>query len=348
MIKEKEKSWQILKGCCVIAVLCIHCRTGTEFDDRSWNFWYWFLLRQVVDFAVPIFFFAAGYFVNEKKILDNFSAYLEVRLKKLIVPLYLWATVYTGINLLLDILMNSETDMSIVAFNWITGRVGTPFYFVLVLIQFTILLPILMRLSKTKLGSFIVVTVVGIWYFILYLFMAKHQDLFSGYETICLTWLSVYYAGILCKKKAWKGYGNCLQRWILVIVMLLVSIMEGLLLYKLGISVGIAVSQTRISSVGWSFALINLFLFYRGKINLSSSKWLRLLNYIGDNSFGIFFVHCLFRKAGNYVIPYVPFANECLPLYQMIQFTIMLIGSIITIWCIKKVFKTKASEIWGV
>lgn len=344
----KQKSWQILKGLSIVAVLLIHCKTGTEYETFSANFNYWIVLRQFINFAVPVFFFASAYFVNTKKVLGSFGSYFKPRFKKLIVPFYVWATIYTVINIGFDILTRSPIDMKDTFINWITGRVGTPFYFVLVLIQFTLLLPILVRLSETLKGKIAVYGVCGLWIGIVYAYNYIAKDSLPVYETVFLTWLVMYFSGLLCRKNTWNGKGSAAVRWLMLIGAVALGVGETLLMMSKDVSVGAAVSQTRASSLLFSFALINVFLYYKEKLDNSKGIVSQLLLFIGNNSFGIFFIHCIFRKFSNFIIPYFPFANQILPIYQIIQFVFMLVGSVAAIWVIQKIFRNKSSLLFGV
>lgn len=344
----KQKSWQILKGLCIAAVLFIHCKTGTEYETFSANFNYWIFLRQFINFAVPVFFFASAYFVNTKKVLGSFGSYFKPRFKKLIIPFYVWATIYTVINVGFDILTRSPISVKETFINWITGRVGTPFYFVLVLIQFTLLLPLLVRLSESLKGKIAVYGVCGLWIGIVYAYNYIAKDSLPVYETIFLTWLIMYFSGLLCRKNAWKGKGNVVVRWLMLFGAVVLGVGETLLMMNNDISVGAAVSQTRASSLLFSFALINLFLHYKERLDKSNGIVSQILMFMGNNSFGIFFIHCIFRKFSNFIIPFFPFANKILPLYQVIQFVFMLVGSVAAMWVIQKIFRNKSGLLFGV
>ena len=117
---------------------------------------------------------------------------------------------------------------------------------------------------------------------------------------------------------------------------------------KNSVSVGAAVSQTRLSSLLFSFALINLFICYKDRLDSTKGFVSNVLVFIGNNSFGIFFIHCIFRKFSNFIIPYFPFANQILPVYQVIQFVFMLLGSVVAMWIIRKVFRSKSGLLFGV
>lgn len=344
----KQKSWQILKGLCIAAVLFIHCKTGTEYEVFSPNFNYWLILRQFINFAVPVFFFASAYFVNTKKVLGSFGSYFKSRFKKLIVPFYVWATIYTVINVGFDILTRTPIDIKTTFINWVTGRVGTPFYFVLVLIQFTLLLPLLVRLSETLKGKIVVYGTCGLWISIVYAYNYIAKDSLPVYETVFLTWLIMYFSGLLCRKNSWEGKGNVVTRWLMMLGAIILGIGETLLMMSNDVSVGAAVSQTRASSLLFSFALINLFLHYKERLDKSNGIIAQILMFMGNNSFGIFFIHCIFRKFSNFVIPFFPFANKILPLYQVIQFVLMLSGSVVAMWIIQKIFRNKSGLLFGV
>ena len=67
--KTKDAYWQYIRGICIICVILIHCKTGIEYKNDilgSWNFDYWIVMRQLINFPVAIFIFLAGYFTNIK------------------------------------------------------------------------------------------------------------------------------------------------------------------------------------------------------------------------------------------------------------------------------------------
>ena len=345
---SKDISWQFLKGLCIFAVLLIHCRTGAEFSTTSWNYHYWIILRQFINYAVPVFFFAAAFFVNFEKVKKGYGGYLKKRLIQLIIPFFIWSTIYTVINIGFDLITRTPIDIKMTIFNWVTGRVGTPFYFVLVLVQFTLLLPLLVRLSENKVGRIGVFIVGTLWCAGSYVYMIVTKRTLIAYETICLTWLPIYFMGLLCKKYSWNGIGNRILRWLVVAVALLLEIAEAYGLRCLGVEIGGCVSQTRISSLIFSLAIINLFLGYREKLNNNRNLMVAVFLYLGNNSFAFFFIHCIFRKFSNFILPYVPYIGLILPIYQMLQLICMIMCSLIAILVIKKIFRKLSTMLFGV
>lgn len=79
--KTKNVYWQYVRAICIICVVLIHCKTGIGYKDsgsESWNFHYWLIMRQFINFPVAIFVFLSGYFINIKtfsktNIKDSFT-----------------------------------------------------------------------------------------------------------------------------------------------------------------------------------------------------------------------------------------------------------------------------------
>ena len=66
-LMTKDVYWQYVRGICIICVIIIHCMNGIGYEhglDSSWNFYYWFLMRQLINFSCTIFIFLSGYFTK--------------------------------------------------------------------------------------------------------------------------------------------------------------------------------------------------------------------------------------------------------------------------------------------
>ena len=72
----KDQFWQGIRGIAIIAVVLIHCKTGMGYIQGTdalskFNFSYWFILRNIITFAVAVFLFMSGYFVNIEKAIKE-------------------------------------------------------------------------------------------------------------------------------------------------------------------------------------------------------------------------------------------------------------------------------------
>lgn len=69
MSNEKNIYWQSVRGICILAVVLIHSLQCYDFNNGI------VIIRQIINFAVAIFVFMAGYFVNIDKVSsERFSA----------------------------------------------------------------------------------------------------------------------------------------------------------------------------------------------------------------------------------------------------------------------------------
>lgn len=64
-MERKREYWQTIRGVCILAVVLIHALGGFNYaHDYDTEF---VILRQIINFAVAIFVFMAGYFVSVDK-----------------------------------------------------------------------------------------------------------------------------------------------------------------------------------------------------------------------------------------------------------------------------------------
>jgi len=72
-MKEKREYWQSIRGICILAVVLIHSLGGFDYStDYNTAF---IILRQIINFAVAIFVFMAGYFVDVDALSDKKFSY---------------------------------------------------------------------------------------------------------------------------------------------------------------------------------------------------------------------------------------------------------------------------------
>lgn len=61
-MESKREYWQSVRGICILAVVLIHSLGG--FDYSAGYNTEFIILRQIINFAVAIFVFMSGYFVE--------------------------------------------------------------------------------------------------------------------------------------------------------------------------------------------------------------------------------------------------------------------------------------------
>lgn len=80
-MKAKDSFWQGVRGMSILSVVLIHCLRGYA-TDNTLSIFILITIRQVLNFAVAVFIFLAGYFVNVKIITSadfNYKQWLVKR-----------------------------------------------------------------------------------------------------------------------------------------------------------------------------------------------------------------------------------------------------------------------------
>lgn len=282
----KRAYWQSIRGVCIMAVVLIHSLGGFDYSvDHNTEF---VVLRQIINFAVATFVFMAGYFVNIIKITDekfNYKNWLICRGGRLCIPYIIWSTLYSGMTLFKQIHKGLEINGIGFVYRFIVGKSAAPFYYIVVLIQLTIITPWLVRVAKrnTALSKALYLVTPA------YLIYIYTWNLITGtpprlYETPFMAWFGFYYMGIRvrCGQKL-----EC--NGIVVIGAILVSCAEALVLRKLGMNLSFYTSQITVGSFLYSIAVVGWFL-KKSEITYWKSKF---LSRIGDCSYGIFYIHMM-------------------------------------------------------
>ena len=216
---------------------------------------------------------------------------------RLLVPFLIWSLFYSGITLIQTILKGGEIDVVRLIYHFLIGKASTPLYYIVVLLQLTILAPMLVKAiqnhNKVYKWFWMVTPVYLIWIYIFNFATGKAPLL---YGTLFPAWFIFFYLGLVMKQK--QDYIHRLVKrfarpyWILFAFVF--ELIEACLLLKIGCNSNFASSQIKISSFLYSFAII---LYLLNKVSKREDKieigWIRrFMNYVGNNSYGIFYVHC--------------------------------------------------------
>ena len=283
-MERKREYWQSIRGICILAVVLIHSLGGFDYTvgyDAEF-----IILRQVINFAVATFVFMSGYFVPVEKICNKDFSYKDWILNRggrLGVPFVIWSLLYSGISLAKDIHHGVSVNWLGYVYRFVVGKAATPFYYIVVLIQLTVITPWLVNVvkdSKTIKNFLWLITPC----LLLYIYVWNLTTGYSPrlYETLFPAWFGFYYLGInvRCGLKLKCSGGK-------VLIAGAISCVEALALRKLGMSVGFYTSQITVGSFLYSIAVIGWIL----KQSDTQGGNTKRLGRIGDCSYGIFYVH---------------------------------------------------------
>jgi len=324
-------------------VVLIHCKTGIGYEKApfdAWNFDYWIIMRQFINFPVAIFIFLAGYFVNIERVKKSTTSYMINRGKRLLVPFLIWSSFYT---LLTIYFAGGKVSVSDTLFKLVFGLSSIQLYFIPVLLQLAVLTPFLIKAIQSRRGTKLLLLVTPIYLIGLYAYAIVYKSQFAFYQTFFPAWFIFYYVGLWIKINGYKPLFKKNQIFngaLCCVIGLSLSIIEGYGLLALGFPEDFATIQIKVSSIFYAFAIINLLLVIKPYMEKMEIKWLKIL---GDDSYGIFYVHLFWIMISYIILWYVPLIGEVLPAYQLLQVVFVVSLSCLSIFMIKAIMGRKLS-----
>jgi len=344
--KNREQFWQAMRGICIISVVLIHCRMGTDFKDAgpwSFNYHYWLILRQFVDFPVAFFMFMAGYFINIKGVSAQPGQFISQRAKRIMIPYLVWSVFY----LVLQIQLGNSMSIRTIAYKLATGDAYIQLYFVIALLQLTILTPLLTRCMRNTYLNLVCLLITPVYLIWLYLYCFVYHQQFPLYLTLFPAWLIFYYLGMKLQRYPVPARPDSPGRdlfnagW-LAAGALLLSCIECYYLLAAGQCTFFAVSQVKISSFLYAAAVIHYFFVIR-----RYNPWAPpLLVKIGNYSFGIFFIHPFFLIVIDKILSWFPVFCECLIGTHLIQLAGALLLSYYAVVIARRILGEKVARLW--
>lgn len=234
----------------------------------------------------------------------------------------------------------------------LTGKAQAQLYYILVLVELTLLTPLLMKAVDNIKISVLILSITPVYLLITsaYRYYTRAELSWMGRD-FC-AWIIFYYFGILVKRFGWKEINKkFLVR--LYFVALTISITEGFIVnYKLGMF-SMAIGQINLTTMIYSMAVISLIMnrcrksranlsLQNDKTNTLNGKIPQALVYIGDISFGIYFCHTFALRCVSFILRRVGMMDIFpLPLIQLIQFSLTLVGSVIGIYMVQRIDKKR-------
>jgi len=255
----------------------------------------------------------------------------------------MWSAFYTLINIIVS---NGDVNFLKTLAKLLLGLSSGPLYFIVVLLQLTVLTPVLIRSIQADRGTKFLFLVTPIYFLILYSYCVIYKTQMPFYQTFFPGWFIFYYFGLWIKI---RGYEPIFRRNQLInsilccLIGLVFSIIEAYWLISIGFPVGFACSQIKISSFFYAFTVINLLMVIKPHID-NYSKEITWLRFIGDNSFGIYYVHMFWIMISNKIFSSIILLVDIVPLFQLMQLVFTLLFSCISISITKKIIGEEISR----
>ena len=186
-ITKKSQYWQMVRGICILAVIMIHCPSGQNYTDLDYTVWV--ILRQFINFPVAMFIFLAGYFMTPEKTQGDYKTFLFKRGVRLLLPYLVWSCIYLFKTAIFD-----GITLRHIVYALICGKAATPFYYIVVMIQLTIITPWLVRRRKKRMYL-----ITPAYLVIIYTYNIVTGTVPLLYETLFPAWFFFYLLGMDCR-----------------------------------------------------------------------------------------------------------------------------------------------------
>lgn len=339
-VSERIEYFDVLRGLAIFSVVAIHSSdSGLQFGKESINFNFTVLWRNILNFGVPLFLAISGFFLAKKPIVKSseYFEFIKKQILKVYFPLLIWSLVWLSFSILIQNKPAANELIKLFIF-----QSSGPYYFIALIIQYYLLLPILKKLANKKgliISIFISITMTCVIFYLRY--RVKISPPLILYAGNFATWQMFFVLGLYLGSSARiKITNNYLV--VSIIAFYALSCTESYILISLFDQAGDAVTAVKVSSFMYSFFLI-IFLFKNH--NLIKS---RILKQIGAISFGIYLIHMFALMAAHQILYqlYSPL-KDVTYVHQFLLITIVLLFCFICISLFNKVLSTKQAQTIG-
>ncbi len=329
---NRDLYWDFWKGCAIISVVIIHALFSTrDFQPGTFNNNFGLYFRQLLMFAVPIFFGIAGYFSINPNQKFSSRDFLKSRTKRLLPPYLVWTLIYTAVQQGPEAL-NLHLLIKKLALGTGIG-IG---YFVIALFQWILITPLLLKIKRLKTGILISIALTILSTIFYYHFsFVDAESFFSSFPGNALpffAWSPFYLVGFLVKKFDCRAITN--KQYLRValfayLTFLILSIIEAHTLNAYGLQ-SLATSQLKLTSKLMSLNLLILILSKKlpGADQLSGKA--TLICTLGQRSYSVYLTHMIFMPTTIILLSKFPEIYQLQPLFVALTATIV-IGLSITL-----------------
>ena len=322
----RSNYWDTWKGITILCVATLHATGTFQFPTKSRNWYCELVICQFADFAVPMFLALSGYFAAKSftHVFHDIKKYWLARFVRIIPPYLFWTAVFVLLKRRSDLLSINALDKDI--FFGLGIGIG---YFVIVLLQFILLTPLIMKIKKAQDHIVIMVSITSVGLLLNYLLRIQHPWLlfaqFPYYAISFLTWYPFYHLGIFIQQQGYADNpsftGQATKFFVIYLFFVFASITEALMLSSKGL-MSLAVSQIKFTSF---LASISLFLFAVAFHGVEDTRTKNtILTWLGRNSYLIYLMHLLFFPRVSTLLKHISIPYNIQPVYILLQVIVVI------------------------
>lgn len=333
---ERIDYFDVLRGLAIIAVIAIHAsRTGILSGEDSINYYVAIFWKNIWSYAVPMFISISGYFLAKKSFYQwhDYFTFLGKQIPRVYLPMLFWSLVFSSLAV-----RYSDTTITNEFVKLITFQSAVPYYFIALIIQYYLLLPLLLKFANVK-GLIVSVAIscftVGVIFFTRY-FIEIELPLII-YAGNFLTWLMFFVLGL------YLGQGKQIKvsNIVLISLILVFYLLSCLETYFL-IDLFHKPTANKLSSFFYAFSLI-VYLF-----NNKDSIKTNVLKELGRLSFGIYLIHMLVLDFESRVLhKLIPMFEQDSLIHLVLLTMLVVITCALAISAANRVLSSKVSKLIG-
>lgn len=316
MKQEKHEELNYFNAISCLAVILIHVLSYSvvALQKQSWQFAAVFFPWQIAAYVVPAFLFCGAvklsFQINESK-LPSWPVYMKRRIQKVYLPYVVATVVYF---LVFGILGKLGLSLKQLLHYLLVGDASAPLYYIIVVMQFYLLLPLWKWLVQ-KIPAYFAIPAAAM----IHIVMLMSPNIFAAlgirtgfrytdrvFPTYLIFWVLGLYVGKNYESvsDAFTGHRRAAAcSMLLVLLFAFVS-------YRLNVGAIISidvVGMKMVSDVLTIFGLLSLCLWI---LQSKHERVKKLLAAIHTVSFPVYLYHCLFLELGNSALRRLGIRNE--------------------------------------
>jgi peptidoglycan/LPS O-acetylase OafA/YrhL len=282
MQKDRELSFDALRGAAIIAVIALH----VVYLGGYWSPRFLFYC-QLFDFGVPVFLFTSGYWTAKEPMrsLQDYKTYLIKRFTRILIPYFFWSFILLGY----EVIKTHDVNIYELIFKLLAGRASFPYFFIILIAQFYLMIPLLNYVNRKPYGVMLVLAVNVIGLLSRYLSKLCYGYWFPS-VSLFYSWIIFYEIGLLAGGSDSKVFTTKKGRLFILlalVICLLISELEGMIILSKCGNLDFAAHALKYSTFMYSACVIFSFLSIRECFH----HWPKLLVTIGKYSFGVYLIH---------------------------------------------------------
>lgn len=323
----KNNKIQIVRAILALFVVAIH----TLPDNHNIRI----VVRPFLNISVAAFIFLSGYLT---KLEIDTKQFYKKRLLTVLLPYLIFTVAYSAPAMLSSTVVDAT---KVLCKNLITSSAKMHLYYLVVYAELVLLTPLLVKIAKQKkrLFDIAIMSIQPLFILCVYLGAINH-DIFKispWYVIVFPAWMAYYYFGLLVGNRYKNIKASYKTLLLLFFVGAALQISEGFVWRQLTPMKDLCISQLRITALIQNIpGLLLITKFIRSKKETRN----KLLEKIGDASFGIYLLHPAFIMVCDKIIA----RNE---VTFLVSFVFATAGSFITVLVLNKFVPKKLLKYCG-